>query len=192
MFIERAVEDGSNASIEEADDYIKELARLYPDHPRLVEFEPVQQEARFIRLERRMKKQATKRLRRQPASPLERMYLEAISYEEINPDRCIAKLQAMLDLYNDPTLEKDQMMRDYLTLAIRKIDRIGKRIDEYASEHLVMLNGRVAYAEKIGQTNPDEAAGLCRAVIELYGDKTWAADVVARARTLFDQLSAQP
>ena len=42
--------------------------------------------------------------------------------------------------------------------------------------------GRLNAADALRQSEPDRAEAMYRAIVELYGNKPWAADVVRRAR----------
>lgn len=182
--IQNLLSEGSNDDIEKAETYIMELARLYPDDPRLTEYETVREEARFLRLERKMKAQARIRLSKVPASPIERNYLEAISHEDTNPELCVIKLNAILDLYSDASITKDEKMLDYLTLTRRTAARLQEKINTYAGEHKLMLAGLINRAASLRETNPEASARICRSVIELYDDKTWARELVDKARAM--------
>jgi len=185
--IDRCLEKETGESIEKAATYINELDRLYPEHSRLEEYKPVLQEARFLRLERKIKKQAKIRLRNAPGSPIERSYLEAINHEETNPELCLAKLNALIDLYRDRSIQKDKKMLDYLTLAQRQAQRLQEKINEYASEHLVLLNQMIGRAKLLQPTDAQAADRICRAIIVLYDQKAWAAPIVSQAHDILDR-----
>ena len=58
-----------------------------------------------------------------------------------------------------------------------------KQIDGYAPEGRKLVESRIARAAEVAAENPALARRIYRGVIELYGEKPWAADLVAKART---------
>jgi hypothetical protein len=73
-------------------------------------------------------------------------------------------------------------MQQYLTLAGRELAKLQKMIDDQAKEQLPMLRDRLMAAERLEATAPAEAAAMYRALIDLYGDQPWAAELVGEAR----------
>ena len=50
------------------------------------------------------------------------------------------------------------------------------------ADQLDMLREHLAAADAMRQSEPERARAMYQAVIELYGDKPWAAEAVGRAR----------
>jgi hypothetical protein len=73
-------------------------------------------------------------------------------------------------------------MRQYLTLAERELTKLRKSIGARAKEQLPMLRDRLLAAERLQATSPAEAAAMYRALIDLYVDQPWAAELIGEAR----------
>ena len=61
--------------------------------------------------------------------PIERAYLEAIGYARISPEQCIAKLQALVDLYQNSAAMTGPT-GECLTLAHRRLDQLKQEIEK--------------------------------------------------------------
>jgi serine/threonine-protein kinase len=183
--IDALVEDGSDEAIEQADDRIRELARIYPDNARLNDFESVREEAKFIRLERKLRNRAKRLWRARPETPMERMLLEAMNAAHEDPGRGLIKFRALVDLYSN--MITDEETNDYITLARRQIERLEAQIDQYAADHVALLNERLSRAEQLVDANPQAAGEIAQAIVVLYGEKPWAASQVDRARAVLDR-----
>jgi hypothetical protein len=70
----------------------------------------------------------------------------------------------------------------WLTLARRQRDELRARIDAAAAEQLPELRRRLAAADALAAQEPDRAAAIWQALVTLYGDKPWAADIVEIAQ----------
>jgi hypothetical protein len=79
--------------------------------------------------------------------------------------------------------------RSYLTLAERQLTKLRQVIDKRAADQLPTLKERLATAQRFEQSAPAEAAEMYQAIIDLYGDQPWAADVVDQARERLQTLA---
>ena len=60
--------------------------------------------------------------------------------------------------------------------------RLQTEAERVSSRHLEILGRRMKRAEELQRTDPQAAAAIWRGIVELYSDKPWAAEIVARAR----------
>jgi serine/threonine-protein kinase len=187
--IDALIEDGSDESIEQADDRLRELARIYPDNERLNDFESVREEAKFIRLERKLRNRAKRLWRARPETPIERTFLEAMNAAQEDPGRGLTRFRALVDLYSN--MVTDEETNDYIVLAKRQIERLQAQIDQYAADHVALLDERLDRAEQLVDVNPDAAAAICNAVIALYDEKPWASHQVERAAAIMSNTASQ-
>jgi hypothetical protein len=56
---------------------------------------------------------------------------------------------------------------------------------------LPVLKERLAAAQRLEKTAPQQAAGIYQALIDLYGDQPWAAEIVDQARAYQQRLARQ-
>jgi eukaryotic-like serine/threonine-protein kinase len=189
--ISARTEDAKIDSLREAEDDIRTFLELYPSDSRASKLRKFQHEIDLDALETQFQRRVKGLVSTEDLLPIEHAYLEAISYERISSEQCIAKLQALVDLYQYSS-EMTGPTGDYLTLAHRRIDRLKKDIEKYAPQQLDIIQKRLDEADSLLSTDPKHAQAMYRAVIELYTDKPWAAVVVHRAQTALDKISPRP
>ncbi len=115
--------------------------------------------------------------------PIERAYLEAINYASIDPDRGLAKLQALVDLYGERT-DLAGPAGKCLELARRRYERLSQQLAAAAEDARGEVEERLRRVEEIRQENPAAARSILKGIIELYEDKPWAAEAVEKARAM--------
>lgn len=116
------------------------------------------------------------------AHPIQRIYTSAKRAVLVNPELALAKLDALIDVYDDGE-ENSDVAQHYLKLARRERDRVKKQIDRYAEEGRKLLAARLAKAQQLDATQPAASRKIYVGIVELYGDKPWAQDLVQQART---------
>jgi serine/threonine-protein kinase len=176
-----------NHAEDEAAENIQRFLALFPRDPREAVLLGYAKEIELDQLERRLDNLAGNRLRSGKAPPVERDYLEAVQYARFDPERGFRKLQAIVDLYDRPA-GRSGPMGNYVELARRRLDRLHERMDKQAGAYLAVLEERLEHARSLAGKDPAAARAMWQAIIELYSEKSWAADVVAEARK---QLAAQ-
>ena len=76
-------------------------------------------------------------------------------------------------------------------LARRRLESLQEQIERNTPDLLAWLEDRLDQADKISEEDPEAARGIRQGVVDLHGDKPWAAEVVDRARrALAGQASA--
>ncbi len=173
--------DGSIDSLLQAEGDIHKFLTLFPTDSRANELRNHEAELELYRLERTFERRAKGLADTENLVPIERDYLEAINYARLDPQRGMARLQALIDLYNH---RKDISgpTGKCLELARRRLQQLHQRLDPQATGHLALVQDRLDRAEQLSRTEPQRAGQMYRAVIELYQDKPWAAEAVRRAR----------
>lgn len=165
-----------------AEDEIYEFLRYYPSDKRGRQMEGYLADIELYRLERRFELRAKRMVKSDGLLPIEAMYLDAISRAPYDPPDALAKLKALVALFSTGgervSNDKTELC---LRLARQQIDRIEPPARTYMKEHLDIINQQLDQAEKLDATQPNEARKLREAVINLYGDKPWAALSVQRA-----------
>jgi serine/threonine protein kinase len=175
--------DGTNQSLRDAERDIDDfLSRCPPKDPRAEQMREMAWEIDLDRRERRFELQASGRISGQAQlSPCERAYLEAINYVRLDPELGMARLQALIDLYEHGT-DRAGTTGQCLELARRRLERLRREVDQRVPGQRAAIADRLDLAERLAETDPESARAMRQAVVELYGDRPWAAEGVARAR----------
>jgi eukaryotic-like serine/threonine-protein kinase len=116
------------------------------------------------------------------AHPIERAFTEAKRYVLINPEVALARFAALIDVYDDGDANSETT-RHYVRLARQQHARVQKIIDQYVDEGRKLVESRLAKAAEIQGENATAARKIYLGIIELYGEKPWAADLVEQAKT---------
>jgi hypothetical protein len=177
--------DGTTASALRAQNDIEEFLTWYADDIRCNSLREFEREIKLHKLERKFDLRVKGLAGTKKLLPIERAYLEASKHVWLNPELGMVKLQALIDLYG-PKADESGPTGQCLELARRRIEQIQKELDRHAGHHFAMIQDRLDRAEKLLDTDPRRAHAICRAVIELYSDKPWAAEAIARALAMLD------
>jgi len=173
--------DGTADSLYAAEDEIGEFLMRFPKDSRCARLLEYQREIDLYRLERKFHRRLKGLAGTEQLLPIERAYLEAIRYVRLDRERGMAKLQALIDLYNHRA-DISGPTGQCLELARRRLRQLRKLVDDQAADHLALLQDRLDRAEQLSRTDPPLARTMWKAMIELYDDKPWAAEAVERAR----------
>jgi hypothetical protein len=182
--------DESSDAILQAENDIEDFLNRYPEDARTRQLREYAREIELHRLERRFDLRLRGLASTAGLSHVEKLYLEAINLLRFDPAGGMAKLQAIVDLYNQsddvagPTAQ-------CCALAQRRISQIHERIAKQTKAQLTQLGEHLNAADAEQTSDPRQAAATYRAVIELYGDKPWAADIVQRATTALKKLETK-
>ena len=185
----------AESDIDEAQRYIDDFINLYRNDARTGELRQCEKRLELDRLDRKYERAVDQRINKgimgkQSVSPVGQMYLEALGDLRFDPARGMAKLQAMVDLYDhsaDDTGEAGQC----LAAARRRLQQFHQEISRQARDQLVLLRQRLAAADTLRHTAPERARAMYQAVVELYADKPWAAEAVDRARKALENSSSR-
>lgn len=171
---------GSVEGLREADAEIREFVQRFPADARAAEVREYRQEIDLARSDRRM--QRTARRLRKPAesSPVERAYIEALQHATTQPKLAMAKLQAVMDVYGGT--RGDEHSQHFVELAGRELKRLEVELNRVAAADVSALDARLKEAARLEPKNPAGARRIWSGIVELYGDKPWAAAQVRAAR----------
>ncbi len=202
--IEAVAADEKPGRLLDAKDDIRRFMERFPDDPRNAKLKGYLEEIDLLDLERRMQRQL-RASHDAPLAPIQRDYLEAISYSGTAPGRAIAKLQAILALYptagqTDATTEQfleltrrqlqrllQKSQRDapegikVLDDSLRRINRIAEEMKS-EDEGIKVLDDSLRRADRLRDKDPAAAEAIWAGIVELYSDKLWAATRVASAK----------
>ena len=98
-------------------------------------------------------------------------------------------LNSLIELYGsdaEPTLTDDDSpaarQAACVQLAKRQVKELQKTMAEQSAKQLASLQERLIAAENLAASDPQGAAAMYRAIVELYAHEPWAAEIVAEAR----------
>lgn len=144
-------------------------------------------------------------------SPVERAYMEAISTAKSDPETSIRKLKALIDVFQTETADHDPLETDdpapntvsesrrlrlaspvelCVDAARRRLQRMEKDIQAINADQAGILRLRLEEAESLTARNPERAAAIWRGIVELYGDRHWAREIVEEARAALEKSGA--
>jgi hypothetical protein len=122
-------------------------------------------------------------------SGIERDYLEAMKYAEIDPQRSMSKLQALVDLYGSDKLPAASQTA--LDLARRQLERFHEQLDQSLVQRLKLIDQKLSHAQSVASSSPNKARAILESIVTLYGDKSWAAERTERATELLRDIPSQ-
>jgi serine/threonine-protein kinase len=184
-------EDEKIESLRQAEDDIQVFLEQYPGDLRASKLRKYQHEIDLDKLQHKFDQMDNGWASADNLLPIERAYLEAIGYERFSTEQCIAKLQALVDLYHS-SAETAGPNGDCLTLARRRLQQLKKNVETFAPEQLEIIQKHLDQADALLATDPKSAQAMYRAAIELYSHKPWAAEAVRRAQTALDKIKTNP
>ncbi|MGA2032206.1 MAG: protein kinase [Thermoguttaceae bacterium] len=181
----RAAENSIDA-LEQAEGDIQQFLTRYSSDWRSEQLRGYEDQIELHRLEHRIELRAKGLAANESLMPVEQTYLEALAYARLSPELGMAKFQALLALY-DTQGERQGPTGRYLQLAHRRLTQLGEQLEQQSPAHLALLQDRLNEADRLRRTEPARAERIYRAVVELYGEKPWAATVVRRARNALEE-----
>jgi hypothetical protein len=176
-------EESGKEDLRDVADEIDEFLGRFPEHEHAAEVRAYADELELQKLEKQLRVRA--RLQGSgSAHPAASIYAEAIAVGDANPPRAVELLTDLLTLFKvgktaEDTPEPD---RAYVVLAERQLGIYRESLQRQATELLPALRGRLAMAKKVEASDPERAAKMYRAIVDLYGKQPWAATVVAEAK----------
>ncbi len=200
--IQTQVADHSETSLLAAEEDITDFLSRFPGDRRVPLLREYASEIELIRLERRLQFRLRHEMTNQVVSPIERDYLDALRLAEEQPEEAIEKFRALIDLYGTRAAPEGSASTDdeprplpttprerCVELARRRLEMLEQQLEPVLASHREMIVKRLDYADSIADAHPLEAAKIRRAVVELYGERSWATDLVERAQ---ESLRTQP
>ncbi len=186
--IQARVKDGSADSLPRKGSEIDDLQRLisrfrdnFPKDPRVAQLRAYERTLDLRRLEWKFDKKLARRTALNDLLPIEKLYYAAKSDARSDPARGAAELQALVDLYSQPDIPPGPT-EDCLALARLRLPQVRREAEQFTREQLAVLNERLNAADTLRQREPEQSRKTYQAIVDLYGDKPWAAEVVRRAR----------
>ena len=161
---------------------MREFLERFPDEPRAESVRGTLEELEFIQLERQL--EVTGRLRNasRVLAPIEHAVVDALRKEDLNPDTAARDFADIIAVFGSDEDATDRERR-CIQLAKRHLQQLQSQIQRNSETYAEALAARVAFARGIVADRPDEARRILSGIVRLYGDKTWADDVVRSAQS---------
>ena len=185
--IQEMTADRSIESYRVAKPKIDVFLEHYSDDPRSGGMREIQTSLELDRLEISFERQTAGRGDLNRLLPIERAYLEALNYMRLDPELGMAKLEAMIAIYDNRKNREDPFdttgpTGKCLELARRRLKQMNRMIEISTVDDLHLLQGQLDHADAVESEDPARAKEMRRAVLALYGHKRWAEPAVRRAR----------
>jgi serine/threonine protein kinase len=184
--IESIAADDKPERLLDAEDDIRRFLTRFPDDPRGAKLKTYLDEIDLLHLERRVQRLPRQLAAGKSVAPIQRDYVEAVSLAGTVPERAMAKLQAMLDVYGQAP-NPPETTAQFLELARRKLKQLQEQCQHEAPDHLAVIDASLREAEGLRATELAKSRAIWSGIIELYTDKPWAAERVARAKAALSE-----
>lgn len=183
--------DGENdAPLGAKEREIDAFLRLYPDDRRATEMRRYKQRVELDKRERKLRREARDGGIADPSLlPVERLYLRAANLVESSPEAAVVTFQSLIDLYGPTAAEaQDEDVAAIVQLARERLTSLQDDLANMQERQRATLAERMHVAETLSETEPQQAAAMYRAIVELHQNDKWASDVVAEARSRLETL----
>lgn len=191
----------SPRSLRQAEGDIRTFLERHSNHPHAETVRFYEDQLELTNLERQLER---RHLFSDPKtlSPVERAYLEAVASIKTDPEKTIHKLRALIDLFssdsvlldevrNAPSSEElnsDSPRQRYtrtelcVEVARRRLKKLEKDIASVRESQMEKLRSRLEEAREMENFYPERADAIRRAIVELYGERGWATEIVEEAK----------
>ena len=170
---------------------IEDFLSWYPHHPSADQIRYYQDELDLSEHERRLERRAQFSALRS-LSPVERAYVEVLTFSPNDSERMIDKLHAFIAVFQtaDPLPEEAETLRSVASnpveicveLARRRLKKLEKDVDEINAEQEQVIRRRLDGAAELDSTDPVRADAIRCGIIELYQNHRWAHELVDEAK----------
>ena len=177
--ISAAAKSNDPDALIDVEDKVKAFLSRFPDDEHVAEMRRYEDEIDLLRMEQRFRVKLRFLGSADDLSPAERAYLEATTLETTDPQQAAEKLEAIVELFgNDDEHDSSQVVE----MARRHLEPLQENLAKSLPQYKQAVEQHLQRAEKLRSTAPAEAKTIWRNIIKLYGDKSWAAEQVAKAK----------
>ena len=185
--IQRAAERGEASELASIESELHTFLEHFPEDARAAEVKALEGKLSQYRLE----KKAVQNVRRgtidRQATPLARAYNEALLLAAADPEGALARFEAMIAVFEGDPGQAAKQDGPWLELASEQVSRLKPEVDRMIREQQDAVRRQLSRADELAAEDPDAARRIWRGVITLYGDKSWARELVDESR---ERLSA--
>jgi hypothetical protein len=76
-------------------------------------------------------------------------------------------------------------------LSQKQIDRLRPQVEKMIAQECEAIEAQLKRADALASTDPAAAEQIRRGIITLYGDKTWARDLIEAAETRLERSTSE-
>jgi eukaryotic-like serine/threonine-protein kinase len=194
-------------SIRDVGGDIEQFLSSFPADRRVAELQTYQQRIELDKMHRQLQRHRGG-IADPDLLPIEVLYLEAIDLADTAPEEAIAQLESLVKLYGSVEIEKtggesgnassdeaDEASEETdrraacVRLAERQLKVLRQDVAKLHARQLVATQERLTAAERFAKNEPERAREIYRAIIDIYGERAWAADLVTEAQRRLRELS---
>jgi hypothetical protein len=178
-----AIEEGSEEDLGDVESEISDFLARFPNDPRAHEVTGLAEELALEKQQRRIRRGLLPR--GEEAHPITTVFSEAIRLRDQNPARAARLIEDLLAIYPAEGGARESLTENQQTnlrLAERELELLRERAAKHAADQLPELKSRLETARRLEQAQPEQAAAMYGALIDLYEDESWASVVVSTAR----------
>lgn len=179
--------DGGIDALRQAEPRMNDFLNRFPLDSRSAEIEELKSQVVLARQARNAKLRARSLEKDRRLSPIESAYVEAINMAVFDPQRTIAKLQAIVDLYGNANLSNEDGA-EFVEVARTDLAKLRDQLSSSVSHQCKLLESQLKRAKQLKAEDPEVARQICKSIILLYEDKSWAVDIVLQARRLLAEM----
>jgi serine/threonine-protein kinase len=192
------------AKIEAADGKVSNLSKLKPEIDDLLSNHSVDlttQQKNMLAgylddialeaMERRMEMEV-RRMSGKTMTPIERAYLDAQQTLRRDETAGLRKLKAIVQLYGTSFQDETQPVRLVLRLARGQIKGIEEGMGDAYTADRARIVERIGIAKDLGEDDPTEGRRMYEALLEIYGTRPWASDLMDEVKKRLAELPPAP
>jgi eukaryotic-like serine/threonine-protein kinase len=185
--IKQAADDGGGEALVGVESEMTRFVESFAADPRAEEVRGWQQELELYRLEKRFERRARQSAGVADLLPIERAYFDAQQLAARDPERALARFQAILAVFDGPadsSLNKLQQAASaqVLELARKQVESLKKTVEQLKAEERQALRRQLERAKQLAAKDRPAAAKIWQGIVTLYSDKAWAKDLVEQAQ----------
>ena len=184
----QATADQNPDNLSRAEGDIVRFLELYPNDDRVSELRALLDEIDLERKQKNFERRGRRPGATAELTPLERAYFEAVDLGRTQPQLAIDRLQAIVDLYGDG--DDSAATREIVELAQRQKELLQASLAEAGERHVEQLQERLRQAERLEQSDPEQARAMYHGLVLLYDGQRWADETVATAKRRLAALEA--
>lgn len=185
--VQSAAKTGSIDELRQVEPKLDQFIERYPADSRVEEIRSLKEKILAERRARNARIGGRSPSSIEKQSPIERAYVEATALAATQPEKAIAKLQALVRLYEDADLSEDDG-RSFIEIAKNDVLELRLALTQSIEQQRRLLAAQVERAQAISAENPARAQEMWQSMVTLYADKPWAAKSVKQARDALDKL----
>jgi serine/threonine-protein kinase len=202
------IDSENGTSLATVERELTEFLSRYPDDPRAATIQGFKERLELDQMEHKLQRQGHSSTATIPSLlPAEQLYLRAVGLTDSSPDEALAIFESLVNLYGvqapDDSLPAEQSVgkktagkRDESARTTEIVEQARRRIKTLRADlarererQLAALAERLVAADKVAKKDATRAAGIYRAIIDLYGKDAWAAEIVSQARSRLAELN---